>query len=189
MKRWTNGLPGATKRLGAMMALRGLSPSESRMRADTHDGPEQIAPLQRPDTLMQLSRSLILEVRLVPHGRAIHFGTSRQFVAMRQFGRYWRQSPRDTPSRGRSARPDSHNDTLRNSRCHVRYASTNGDRAFTRQVPRLLARLDWRPSRAPRVGTGAFRRISNELGCACGRCDPPVGGLLDSENCSCPRET
>src|SRR5262245_27934435 len=42
------------------------------MRADTHDGPEQIAPLQRPDTLMQLSRSLILEVHLVPHGRAIH---------------------------------------------------------------------------------------------------------------------
>jgi len=30
------------------------------MRADTHDGPEQIA-----DTLMQLSRSLILEVHLV----------------------------------------------------------------------------------------------------------------------------
>src|SRR5262245_30394319 len=45
------------------------------MRADTHDGPEQIAPLQRPDTLMQLSRSSILEVHLVPHGRAIHFGT------------------------------------------------------------------------------------------------------------------
>jgi hypothetical protein len=42
------------------------------MRADTHDGPEQIAPLQRPDTLMQLSRSSILEVHLVPHGRAIH---------------------------------------------------------------------------------------------------------------------
>src|SRR5258708_35308044 len=58
MKRWTNGLPGATKRLGAMMALRGLSASQPRMRADTHDGPEQIAPLQRPDTLMQLSRSL-----------------------------------------------------------------------------------------------------------------------------------
>src|SRR5262249_18488928 len=75
MKRWTNGLPGATKRLGAIMALRGLSASQPRMRADTHDGPEQIAPLQRPDTLMQLSRSLILEVHLVPHGRAIHFGT------------------------------------------------------------------------------------------------------------------
>jgi len=26
MNRWTNGLPGATTRLGAMMALRGLSP-------------------------------------------------------------------------------------------------------------------------------------------------------------------
>src|SRR5262249_46549408 len=75
MKRWTNGLPGAAKRLGAIMALRGLSLSQPRMRADTHDGPEQIAPLQRPDTLMQLSRSLILEVHLVPHGRAIHCGT------------------------------------------------------------------------------------------------------------------
>src|SRR5262245_11535577 len=72
MKRWTNGLPGATKRLGAKMALRGLAASQPRMRADTHDGPEQIAPLQRPDTLMQLSRSLILEVHLVPHGRTIH---------------------------------------------------------------------------------------------------------------------
>src|SRR5262249_18619886 len=41
MKRWTNGLPGATKRLGAIMALRGLSASQPRMRADTHDGPEQ----------------------------------------------------------------------------------------------------------------------------------------------------
>ena len=34
-------------------------------------------------------------------------------------------------------------------------------------VSRLLARL-----------AGAFRRISNELGCACGRCDPPVGGTF-----------
>jgi hypothetical protein len=34
-----------------------------------------IAPRQRPDTLMQLSRSSILEVRLVPRGRAIHTGT------------------------------------------------------------------------------------------------------------------
>src|SRR5439155_24476705 len=92
MKRWTNGLPGATKRLGAMMALRGLSASQPRMRADTHDGPEQIAPLQRPDTLMQLSRSPILEVHLVPHGRAIHYGTSRRFVVTHQFGRYWRRS-------------------------------------------------------------------------------------------------
>src|SRR5262249_7111257 len=79
MKRWTNGLPGATKRLGAKMALRGLAASESWVHADTHDGPEQIAPLQRPDTLMQLSRSSILEVHLVPHGRAIHFGTKRTY--------------------------------------------------------------------------------------------------------------
>src|SRR6516225_145029 len=89
MKRWTNGLPGATKRLGAKMALRGLAASQPRMRADTHDGPEQIAPLQRPDTLMQLSRSLISEVHLVPHGRAIHFGTkrtSRNFSCLSAFG-------------------------------------------------------------------------------------------------------
>jgi hypothetical protein len=37
----------------------------------------KIAPRQRPDTLMQLSRSSILEVRLVPRGRAIHIGTFR----------------------------------------------------------------------------------------------------------------
>jgi hypothetical protein len=64
MKRWTNGLPGATMRLGAMMAQRGLSVSQPRMRADTHVGPELNAPLQRPDTLMQLSRSSLSEVRL-----------------------------------------------------------------------------------------------------------------------------
>src|SRR6516165_2645006 len=76
-------------RLGAKMALRGLAASQPRMRADTHDGPEQIAPLQRPDTLMQLSRSLISEVHLVPHGRAIHFGTkrtSRDFSCLSAFG-------------------------------------------------------------------------------------------------------
>src|SRR5262249_14070255 len=85
MKRWTNGLPGATKRLGAKMALRGLAASESWVHADTHDGPEQIAPLQRPDTLMQLSRSSILEVHLVPHGRAIHFGTFRPMASASLF--------------------------------------------------------------------------------------------------------
>ena len=75
MKRWTNGLPGATKRLGANLAFGGLSGSESRMRADTHDGPEHDAPLQRPNTLLQLSRSSTLEVRLAKRGRAIHLGT------------------------------------------------------------------------------------------------------------------
>src|SRR6516162_5384139 len=92
MKRWTNGLPGATKRLGAKMALRGLAASQPRMRADTHDGPEQIAPLQRPDTLMQLSRSLISEVHLVPHGRAIHFGTKRTRPLRRSIVRFRGQS-------------------------------------------------------------------------------------------------
>src|SRR5262245_61393982 len=61
---------------GCQNGLRGLSASQPRMRADTHDGPEQIAPLQRPDTLMQRSRSSILEVHLVPHGRAIHLARS-----------------------------------------------------------------------------------------------------------------
>jgi hypothetical protein len=45
------------------------------MRADTHVGPELNAPLQRPDTLMQLSRSSFSEIRLVKRGRAIHTGT------------------------------------------------------------------------------------------------------------------
>ena len=36
-----NGLPGATTRLGAILARRGLSASQSWMRADSHDGPEQ----------------------------------------------------------------------------------------------------------------------------------------------------
>jgi hypothetical protein len=78
MKRWTNGLPGATMRLGAKMAQRGLSVSQPRMRADTHVGPELNAPLQRPDTLMQLSRSSLSKIRLVQRGRAIHFGTGRK---------------------------------------------------------------------------------------------------------------
>jgi hypothetical protein len=54
---------------------RGLSASQPRMRADTHVGPEFNAPLQRPDTLMQLSRSSLSEIRLVKRGRAIHHGT------------------------------------------------------------------------------------------------------------------
>jgi hypothetical protein len=79
MKRWTNGLPGATMRLGAMMAQRGLSASQPRIRADTNVDPEFNAPLQRPDTLMQLPRSSLSEIRLVQRGRAIHHGTFRKY--------------------------------------------------------------------------------------------------------------
>src|SRR5215831_14211853 len=99
MKRWTNGLPGATKRLGAKMALRGLAASQPRMRADTHDGPEQIAPLERPDTLMQLSRSLISEVHLVPHGRAIHLALSGHTETDRYLSAFGaKRTSRDVPS-------------------------------------------------------------------------------------------
>src|SRR5215471_2997160 len=62
-----------------MIALKLFLHYMSPLMGWTHDGPEQIAPLQRPDTLMQLSRSSILEVHLVPHGRAIHFGTKRTY--------------------------------------------------------------------------------------------------------------
>src|SRR6266540_216813 len=57
MKRWTNGLPGAAKRLGAMMALRGLSGSQPGCARIPMMARINIAPLKRPDTLMQLSRS------------------------------------------------------------------------------------------------------------------------------------
>src|SRR6266568_451471 len=56
MKRWTNGLPGAAKRLGAMMALRGLSGSQPGCARIPMMARSNVAPLQRPDTLMQLSR-------------------------------------------------------------------------------------------------------------------------------------
>src|SRR6266508_1450510 len=57
MKRWTNGLPGAAKRLDAMMAIRGLSGSQPGCARIPMMARSNIAPLKRPDTLMQLSRS------------------------------------------------------------------------------------------------------------------------------------
>src|SRR6266700_5680620 len=72
MKRWTNGLPGATKRLGANLALRGLSVSQSGCARIPMMARSKIAPLQRPNTLMQLSRSSVLELPLATRGRAIH---------------------------------------------------------------------------------------------------------------------
>src|SRR6266567_1175110 len=70
MKRWTNGLPGATKRLGANLALRGLSVSQSGCARIPMMARSKIAPLQRPNTLMQLSRSSVLELPLATRGRA-----------------------------------------------------------------------------------------------------------------------
>src|SRR6266700_298204 len=72
MKRWTNGLPGATKRLGANLALRGLSVSQSGCARIPMMARSKIAPLQRPNTLMQLSRSSVLELPLATRGRAVH---------------------------------------------------------------------------------------------------------------------
>src|SRR6266487_2720173 len=71
MKRWTNGLPGATKRLGANLALRGLSVSQSGCARIPMMARSKIAPLQRPNTLLQLSRSSVSELRLATRGRAI----------------------------------------------------------------------------------------------------------------------
>src|SRR6266852_9743028 len=77
MKRWTNGLPGATKELGANLAPRGLSVSQSGCARIPMMARSKIAPLQRPNTLMQLSRSSVLELPLATRGRAIQVGTTR----------------------------------------------------------------------------------------------------------------
>ena len=75
MKRWTNGLPGAAKRLGAMMAQRGLSASQPGCAPISMTARSAKAPPQRPNTLLQLSRSTISDLCLATHGRAIHNGT------------------------------------------------------------------------------------------------------------------
>src|ERR1700686_5355201 len=75
MKRWTNGLPGATKRLGAMMAQRGLSASQPRMRADTHDGPEQMLHVRGLIHCCSSHVRRSWSFCLATHGRAIHYGT------------------------------------------------------------------------------------------------------------------
>src|SRR5215813_4891472 len=88
MKRWTNGLPGATKRLGAMMAHRGLSASQPGCARIPMTARSAKAPPQRPNTLLQLLRSTILDLCLATHGRAIHYGTSRHFTATQHFDRF-----------------------------------------------------------------------------------------------------
>jgi uncharacterized Zn-finger protein len=72
MKRWTNGLPSATTRLGAKMALRGLAASQPGCARIPMMVRSKRCSTKRPDTLMQLSRSSLSEIRLAPRGRAIH---------------------------------------------------------------------------------------------------------------------
>src|SRR6516164_1766967 len=78
MKRWTNGLPGATKRLGAMMALRGLSPSQPGCARIPMVVRSEIWSTTRPNTLWQISRSSILEAHLAPRGLDIGDDLERQ---------------------------------------------------------------------------------------------------------------
>jgi hypothetical protein len=76
MKRWTNGLPGATKRLGAMMTPRGLSASQPWMRADTHRGPERNRSTSEAEYIDAALTFALSDLHLAPHGRAIQNGTS-----------------------------------------------------------------------------------------------------------------
>src|SRR5262245_65628874 len=77
MRRWTNGLPGATQRLGAMMTHRGLSGSKPWMRADTHHGPEHNRSTSEGEYIDAALTFALSELHLAPHGRAIHSGTSQ----------------------------------------------------------------------------------------------------------------
>src|SRR5215813_10343366 len=163
MKRWTNGLPGATKRLGAKMALRGLAASQPRMRADTHDGPEQIAPLQRPDTLMQLSRSAILEVHLVPHGRAIHFGTKRTYRDDLLLVRFRGEADMH---RGSASTASVADDSSRTST-----STANGEQVVNRRQPHAVHRLDQIPNSSLSV------LAVETIDCALARSSAPFFGV------------
>jgi len=77
MKRWTNGLPGATQRLGAMMAQRGLTASQPWMRADTHRGLEHNRSTSEAEYIDAALTFALSQLHLAPHGRAIHPGTSQ----------------------------------------------------------------------------------------------------------------
>ena len=72
MRRWTNGLPGATQRLGAIMTQRGLSASQPRMRADTHRGPERYRSTLEAEYIDAAPTFALSQLHLAPHGRAIH---------------------------------------------------------------------------------------------------------------------
>src|SRR5262249_250678 len=61
----------------AKMALRGLAASQPGCARIPMVARSKLLHFRGLDTLMQLSHLLILAVHLVPHGRAIHPGTSR----------------------------------------------------------------------------------------------------------------
>src|SRR5262249_21149914 len=87
MKRWTNGLPGATQRLGAMMAQRGLSASQPWMRADPHRGPERNRSTLEAEYIDAAPTFALSDLHLAPHGRAIHpHGRAIHMAQMRSPG-------------------------------------------------------------------------------------------------------
>jgi hypothetical protein len=55
------------------------------MRADTHDGPEQMLHLEAEYIVAALT-FVDLKRHLAPRGRAIHHGTSRHFATVQQLG-------------------------------------------------------------------------------------------------------
>jgi hypothetical protein len=76
MRRWTNGLPGATQRLGAIMTQRGLSANQPWMRADSHRGPEHNRSTSEAEYIDAALSFALSQLHLAPHGRAIHIGTT-----------------------------------------------------------------------------------------------------------------
>src|SRR5262249_47184478 len=85
MKRWMNGLPGANQETGCHDGPTRSFRYSDWVRADTHVGPAQNAPLQRSNTLLQHSRWSLSQRHLAPHGRVIHFSTTRnsEYVRLR----------------------------------------------------------------------------------------------------------
>jgi hypothetical protein len=84
MRRWTNGLPGATQRLGAIMTQRGLSASQPWMRADTHHGPEHNRSTSEAEYIDAALTFALSELHLAPHGRAIHMALLSRTAAIRE---------------------------------------------------------------------------------------------------------
>src|SRR5262245_10830633 len=140
MRRWTNGLPGATQRLGAMMTHRGLSGSKPWMRADTHPGPEHNRSTSEAEYIDAALTFALSELHLAPHGRAIHMARPGEWrpgdeLLERGYQRQYRQHA--------LAFPLSNGVTLE--------LNTAADRAKpSRLSPYALARLRAKPAAAQR---------------------------------------